>query len=145
MEELVIALKKALASTFSLYLKTHNYHWNVTGPDFPQYHKLLEGMYEEIYSSVDQYGEEIRALGDYAPGSFTRYVELSEVEDETKIPAALSMIERLYSDHQLIIAVIERAYELAEREHKHGLSNFLAERLDAHSKHSWMLSATLKK
>jgi starvation-inducible DNA-binding protein len=102
-------------------------------------------MYEEIYSSVDQYGEEIRALGDYAPGSFTRYVELSEVEDETKIPAALSMIERLYSDHQLIIAVIERAYELAEREHKHGLSNFLAERLDAHSKHSWMLSATLKK
>jgi starvation-inducible DNA-binding protein len=145
MEELVIALKKALATTFAFYLKTHNYHWNVTGPDFHQYHKLLEGIYEEVYDSVDQFGEEIRALGDYAPASFIRFSELSEVEDETKIPLALAMIERLNADNQVVLSVIERAYELAEREHKHGLSNFLAERQDAHSKHAWMLSATLKK
>lgn len=145
MEELVIALKKALATTFAFYLKTHNYHWNVTGPDFYQYHKLLETIYEEVYDSVDQFGEEIRALGDYAPGSFVRFSELSEVDDETKIPLPLSMIERLNADNQVVLSVIEKAYELAEREHKHGLSNFLAERQDAHSKHAWMLSATLKK
>ena len=145
MEELIVALKKALANTFAFYLKTHNYHWNVTGPDFSQYHKFLEGIYEEVYGSVDQFGEEIRSLGDYAPGSFTRFAELSDIQDETKVPPALTMLERLAADNQMLLASIESAYELAEREHKHGLSNFLAERQDAHSKHAWMLSATLKK
>lgn len=145
MEELVVALKKTLANTFAFYLKTHNFHWNITGPDFPQYHKFLEGIYEEVYDSVDQFGEEIRALGDYAPASFTRFAELSDIADETKIPTAQGMLERLYADNQIVLASIEMAYELAEREHKHGLSNFLAERQDAHSKHAWMLSATLRK
>lgn len=145
MDELVIALKKALANTFAFYLKTHNYHWNVTGPDFPQYHKFLEGIYEEVYGSVDQFGEEIRALGDYAPGSFARFAELSDIQDETMVPPAMGMLERLSADNQVVLASIEKAYELAEREHKHGLSNFLAEREDAHSKHAWMLASTIKK
>lgn len=145
MEELVIALKKALANTFAFYLKAHNYHWNITGPNFPQYHKLLEGIYEEVYGSVDQFGEEIRALGDYAPGSFTRFAQLADIEDETMVPSAEAMLEKLGSDNQKVLVSIETAYQLAEAAHKHGLSNFLAERQDAHSKHAWMISATTKR
>ena len=145
MEELVIALKKALANTFAFYLKTHGFHWNVTGPDFYQYHKLLQEIYEEVYGSVDQFGEEIRALGDYAPASFARFSSLTDIEDELKIPPALTMIERLLADNEKVLASIESAYESAEANHAHGLSNFLAERQDAHKKHAWMLSATLKR
>jgi len=145
MEELVVALKKALANTFAFYLKTQNYHWNVTGPDFKQLHDLFGNIYNEVYGSVDKFGEEIRALGDYAPASFSRFQSLTDIEDETKIPTSAIMVERLIEDNQKVLASIERAYELAEIEHKHGLSNFLAERQDAHSKHGWMLSATAKR
>lgn len=145
MEELVIALKKALANTFAFYLKTHGFHWNVTGPDFHQYHTMLGNIYEEVYGSIDQFGEEIRALGDYAPASFARFAALTDIEDELKIPPALTMIERLLADNEKVLAVIEAAYNAAEANHAHGLSNFLAERQDAHKKHAWMLSATLKR
>lgn len=145
MEELVVALKKALANSFAFYLKTQNYHWNVTGPDFKQLHDLFGGIYEEVYGSIDQFGEEIRALGDYAPASFSRFMALTDIEDEIKIPTAAIMIERLIEDNQKVLASIERAFELAEIEHKHGLADFLAGRQDSHSKHNWMLSATAKR
>ena len=135
MDELIQAMKKALANSFAFYLKTANYHWNVEGPNFPQYHSFLGDMYGEVYDSIDSFAENIRKLGAYTPGSFTRFSELSDIQDELKIPTADVMMARLLEDNARVIDSIEIAYELAEREHQHGLSNFLAERQDAHKKH----------
>ena len=144
MEQLHKALKIAFASEFSFYLKAHNFHWNVTGPFFSQLHDLFGKIYEEVYGSIDQFAEEIRAMDAYAPASFARFSELTSIEDEIKILSAQGMLEKLLADNDIVISSVEQAYELAEAAHNHGLSNFLAERLDAHGKHGWQLRATLK-
>lgn len=143
-EQLIKAMKIAHATTFAFYLKTHGFHWNVEGENFPQYHAFFETIYSEVYGSIDQFAEEIRALGSYAPAGLGRLQELSGVEDQREVVDARMMLEILYQDNQTVIESVEQAYELAEQAHAHGLSNFLAERLDAHKKHSWMLRATLK-
>lgn len=142
--DLVSAMKAALADTFAFYLKAQYYHWNVEGPDFKQYHDLFSTVYETAYEGVDQYAEEIRALDAYAPGSLSRFAELTRVVDDNTVPPALEMVRRIAASNETVLASIEEAYEAAEAAHKHGLSNFLAERQDAHSKLRWMLNATLK-
>ena len=144
MDELIQAMKKALADTFAFYLKAHGFHWNVEGRTFCQDHQLISNIYEEVYSSIDQFAEEIRAMDAYAPASFARFSELTSIEDEIKILNAQGMFEKLLADNSIVLASIEQAYELAEASHNHGLSNFLAERQDAHAKHGWQLRATLK-
>ena len=143
MEQLVDAMKKVLADTFALYLKAHYFHWNVTGPNFPQYHAFLETIYSEVYGAVDRIAEEIRALNEYAPGSFERYKELSSIKDQTDIPAANEMIRVLMMDNLIVQQTLMDAYKLAEQYNEIGLSNFLQDRYDAHKKHGWMLRATL--
>lgn len=144
MNELVQALKIVLANEFAFALKAQNFHWNVEGPDFYQYHGLFQAIYDEVYASVDVIAERIRTLGAYAPGSFRRYSELTELEDQVEIPTAKSMIEKLIADSQIVLPSIIRCYQLAEQSGNHGLSNLMAERQDAHDKHLWMLTATLK-
>lgn len=144
MDELVTALKQMFANSFAFYLKAHNYHWNVEGPDFKQYHDLFGGIYEEVYGSLDTAAEYIRTLDSYAPGSFSRFAQLSEIEDETKVPTSRVMFERLLADNETLLASIKKAYDLAEAAGDHGLSNFLAERQAAQKKHAWMIRATLK-
>ena len=144
MDELAKAMKIAFSTEFSFYLKSHFYHWNVEGPDFDQYHNLFGKIYEEIYSSIDPFAENIRKLGTYTPGSFTRFSMLSQIDDELTVPPALDMINDLLNDSEKCIKIFKMVYDLSEREEEYGLSNFLAERIDAHKKHSWMLRATLK-
>lgn len=144
MDELAKALKIAFSTEFSFYLKSHFYHWNVEGPDFDQYHGLFSKIYEEVYGSIDAFAENIRKLGSYTPGSYTRLSMLSQIEDELTVPQALDMINDLLGDSEKCIKIFKMVYDLAEREGEHGLSNFLAERIDSHKKHSWMLRATLK-
>jgi starvation-inducible DNA-binding protein len=144
MDELVQAMKKALADTFAFYLKAHGFHWNVEGRTFCQDHELFSRIYEEVYSSIDQFAEQIRAMDAYAPASFARFSELTSIEDEIKILNAQGMLEKLLADNSIVMASVEQAYELSEAGHFHGLSNFLAERLDNHAKHAWQLRATLK-
>lgn len=144
MDELVQSMKKALADTFAFYLKAHGFHWNVEGRMFTQDHELFGNIYEEVYGSIDQFAEEIRAMDAYAPASFVRFSELTGIEDEIKILNAQGMLEKLLADNSVVMASVEQAYELAEAARLHGLSNFLAERQDAHSKHGWQLRATLK-
>ena len=144
MDELVQAMKKALADTFAFYLKTHGFHWNVEGRSFAQDHALFGTIYEEVYGSLDRFAEEIRTMDAYAPASFARFSELTTIEDEIKILNAQGMYEKLLADNSIVMASVEQAYELAEAAHNHGLSNFLAERQDAHAKHAWQLRATLK-
>jgi len=144
MDELVQAMKKSLADTFAFYLKAQGFHWNVEGPNFPQYHALFNTIYLEVYGSIDQFAEEIRALDAYAPASFARFSELTSLEDEIQILNAQGMLAKLLADNDVVLSSLEQAYELAEVAHNHGLSNFLAERQDAHKKHAWQLKATLK-
>jgi len=144
MDELVQAMKKALADTFAFYLKAHGFHWNVEGRTFAQDHELFSTIYEEVYGSIDKFAEEIRTMNAYAPASFARFSELTDIEDEIKILTAQGMFEKLLADNAIVMASVEQAYVLAEAVRNHGLSNFLAERQDAHAKHGWMLRATLK-
>jgi len=144
MEELVQALKVVLANHYAYSLKAQNFHWNVEGPDFKQYHDLFADIYEEVYGSVDIIAERVRTLGAYTPGSFGRYSQLSQIEDQIEIPNAQSMIQKLLSDIQVIQTTIKTCYDLAEQSGNHGLSNLMAERQDAFAKHAWMLTATLK-
>lgn len=137
-------LKELLADTFSLYLKAHYYHWNVEGPDFKQYHDFFGEFYEEVYGSVDKIAEEIRALGAYAPGSFQRYLELSNIKGEIDIIPPREMVMRLLADNNTYLATLKETYMSADAEGHLGLANFIQDRMDAHNKHKWMLTAFSK-
>lgn len=139
-----LALKTAFASEFAFYLKAHYYHWNVEGINFKQYHELFGDIYEEVYSSIDTFAENIRKVGPYTPGSFRRFSMLSEIDDELDIPDAGAMIKELLMDSERMAEIFKITFQMAEQAGDHGLSNFLAERQDAHKKHSWMLRSTLK-
>ena len=137
-------LKILLASVNSLSIKAQNFHWNVEGDNFPQYHEFFGNFYEEVYSSVDKIAEYIRTLDSYAPGSLTRYAELTIIEDQIKIPRAKLMFAELLSDNGKMIDLLNGCFSSAEEENKQGIANFIAERLDAHEKHQWMIRSILK-
>jgi len=143
-EELINSAKIAFASSFSFYLKSHNFHWNVEGPAFYQYHKLFQKIYEDVYGSIDDFAENIRKSGGYVPASYTRFSTLTEIADETQILPAEEMVLVLLEDAEHMMGILKVVYDLAESAGEHGFSNFLAERIDAFRKHAWMLRATTK-
>ena len=144
METLIEIMKKVLADTFAMYLKAHNYHWNVEGSNFPQYHEFFGNLYEELHGAVDPIAEEIRSLDAYAPGSMTRFLELTEIEDELAVPAGVEMARRLMTDNERVLATLNVAFKLADTMDKQGLADFIAGRIDVHSKHGWMLRSITK-
>jgi starvation-inducible DNA-binding protein len=139
-------LKILLATSYGFAIKAQNFHWNVEGPDFPQYHKFFGKIYEEVFDkAIDQAAEYIRILGGYTPGSFTRMMELCQIEDQLKIPRAELMMAELYEDNQKLLAMWKEAFKIAEQEDEQGICDFIASRIDAHGKHGWMLRSTLNK
>jgi starvation-inducible DNA-binding protein len=144
MDKLIQEMKVSLASTFTFYLKAHGFHWNVEGPNFPQYHEFLGDLWEEAFGAVDPLAEHLRTLDAYAPASLGRYTELSIVKDEINIPAAISMMSKLRNDNQALIEQLTKTQTLAEQNKKMGLANFLQDRIDAHEKHGWMLRSITK-
>lgn len=144
METLIELMKKVLADSYAFTIKAQNYHWNVEGPNFPQYHEFLGKLYEEVYSSIDITAEEIRALGAYAPGSFARFQELSDIEDETTIPIPADMFRKLIADNQIILETLKTTFSLADNFNEQGLADYIAGRIDAHKKHDWMLKSIAK-
>ena len=144
MDELKKAMKVAFASEYSFALKAQNFHWNVEGSLFPQLHMLFDTIYSEVYDSIDPFAENIRKLGSYTPASFERFSMLSQVEDELNMLEDRAMIAELLQDSDKMVKLLKMVYELAEQAGENGLSNFLAERMDAHRKHSWQLRATSK-
>jgi len=144
MEDFKKAAKVGFASTFSFFLKAQNFHWNVVGSDFLEYHELFGNIYEEVYSSIDGFAERIRTLGTFVPASFSRFSMLSQIEDETEILAKEQMVAELLKDNEKLIQVLKLVYDVAEQNGEHGFSNFLAERMDAHRKHGWMLSSSIQ-
>lgn len=138
-------LKTLLATAYALSIKAQNFHWNVEGPDFPQYHEFFGDYYSEVYdNTIDKIAEIIRQLDSYTPGSITRYAELSQIEDQTKIPRAELMMQELYHDNALVLQMYKEAFHVANDADEQGIANFIAERIDAHAKHQWMLRSILK-
>ena len=137
-------LKKVHADAFTFYLKAHFYHWNVEGPDFPQYHDFLQNLYQEVFASVDTLAELIRTLDSYAPGTLTRLKELTTIEETDDVPDAKTMMTRLLQENNILRASLLTAYKTADTTGEVGISNFLQDRIQAHEKHSWMLRSILK-
>jgi len=144
METLVEMMKKVLADTFAMYLKSHNYHWNVEGSNFPQYHDFFGNLYQELHGAVDPIAEQIRALDAYAPGSFSRFMELTDIQDEMNVPLGTDMARKLMMDNQMVLNTLNMALKLAEQFDQQGLMDFLAGRIDTHNKHAWMLRSISK-
>lgn len=137
-------LKTLLASNFAYYLKAHMFHWNVEGPDFGQLHAFFDAIYSDVDGATDPTAEYIRALGDYAPGSFERFVELTQIQGQTKIPRARLMLEELLANNGQLLELLNQTFQVATEENQQGIANFIAERIDAHQKHGWMLRSYLK-
>ena len=137
-------LKTYLASTFSYYLKAHYFHWNVEGPDFGELHEFFSNIYEDSYSAVDPIAEYIRTTDEYAPGSLSRFLELTQVPDQTKVPRARLMLEELLADTQTMISMSRQVFEAAAAEGREDIANFAAERQSQHGKYQWQLKSYLK-
>jgi starvation-inducible DNA-binding protein len=138
-------LKTLLATEYAFVIKAQFFHWNVEGPDFAQLHEFFGNLYNEVYdNSIDRTAEYIRTLDDYAPGSFERFMELSRLSGQTKVPRARLMIEELLADNGQMIELLNECFAAAEAENQQGIANFVAERIDAHGKHGWMLRSFLK-
>lgn len=144
MNELQNAVLVAFASTFSFYLKAHNFHWNVEGSDFQEYHDLFGDIYDEVYGSIDSFAERIRTTGAYMPGSYTQFSALTKIADETSTLSKDQMVSELMQDNEAMYTILKFAYDKCEASGEHGFSNFLAERMDAHRKHGWKLKASMK-
>jgi len=145
MEELIQPLKVSFADTYAFYVKAQNYHWNVEGPMFPMYHEFFGKIYEEVGGAIDTFAEQIRAQDAYAPGSLSRFLELTRIKDEVLVIAPEQMLANLFVDNMEVLGSLKIARDAADKLGQNGLVNFLEERLDQHKKHAWMLKATLKK
>ena len=144
MEQLIQQLKVILATNFALYLKAHNFHWNIEGKDFPQYHLFLDGLYNSIWQQTDDIAEHLRKLDAYAPGSLSRFRELADIQDSTNIPQALSMFAELKNDNDRYIIHLRAGIVAADQAGEPAVSNFLQDLLGKHQKHAWMLRSIIK-
>jgi starvation-inducible DNA-binding protein len=144
METLIEQLKVILGTNFALYLKSHGYHWNIEGSNFPQYHDFLNGFYNEVFLQTDSIAEHIRALNSYAPGSLTRMLELADIQEATSILDAMEMMRDLASDNDRFIIHLRAGIVAAEGANEPAVGNFLQDILDAHQKKGWMLRSIVK-
>lgn len=138
-------LKVLLASTQSFAIKTQNFHWNVEGSNFPQYHAFYDTMYGDISDTIDKIAEYIRILGHYTPGSLTRYAELTIIQDQVKIPRAELMFAESLQDCDLMIQLVTAMFDEATAERQQGIANYMAELQDLYAKKAWFIRSILKK
>ena len=143
-EHVVEALSRLLADTYTLYLKTHNYHWNVTGPMFNALHTLFETQYTEYALAVDEIAERIRAIGARAPGSYTEFSELASVKEDRGSPPAMEMISHLVADQEATAASARKIVEVAEAAGDRATADLGVRRIETHEKNAWMLRSHLE-
>jgi len=137
-------LKVTQADAFVLYLKAHYYHWNIEGPNFPQYHEFLQNFYEDVFASVDTIAELIRTLNVYAPGTLSRFLALTTIEESDTVPDAMTMMRNILAENTMILETLRKTYTMADEENQIGVANFLQDRIQAHEKHGWMLRSITK-
>jgi starvation-inducible DNA-binding protein len=144
MEQLIQQLKVILGTNFALYFKSHNFHWNIEGSNFPQYHGFLDGFYNDVFGQNDDIAEHIRQLNSFAPTSLARMLELSDITESDSIPDAMSMMRQLYADNERYIVHLRAGIAAAESANEPAVGNFLQDLLGAHQKKSWMLRSIIK-
>lgn len=144
MDTLKAQLKETFATVFSFYLKAANFHWNVEGPDFYQYHQLFNDVYVDTYNSIDPLAEHIRALGTYTPASYKRLSELTTVKDALQPLSAKEMLSTLLADNAVVLTTLTHSFEEAQTHNMQGLMNFLAARIEQHNKWNWFFRSITK-
>ena len=142
-KEIADGLARLLADTYSLYLKTHYFHWNVKGPMFQTLHLMFETQYNELALAVDAVAERIRALGHEAPGSYKAYAKLSSIEETDFVPPAADMIRLLVKGHEAVARTARKVFPVAEKAHDESTADLLTQRLQIHEKTAWMLRSLL--
>ena len=138
-------LKVLLASTQSFAIKTQNFHWNVEGSNFPQYHDFFNTLYEDVNATIDPIAEYIRILGQYTPGSLSRYTELSIIQDQTKVPRAELMFVELLQNCETMTELVVAMFDEATNERQQGIANYMVELQDLYGKKAWFIRSTLKR
>jgi starvation-inducible DNA-binding protein len=141
--EIADGLSRLLADSYTLYLKTHNFHWNVTGPMFNTLHLMFEQQYTELATAVDEIAERIRALGFYAPGSYRQFSELSSIEEAGEIPSADGMIRQLVRDQETVVRTARALLRVAGDVNDEPTVDLLVGRMQVHEKAAWMLRSML--
>lgn len=144
-KEISAALSRLLADSYTLYLKTHNFHWNVEGPMFNTLHQMFMTQYTEMWTALDLIAERIRALGHYAPGSYKQFSELTSIEESDKVPNANEMLKQLLNGHEAVARTAREAFPAAEKGNDEGTLDLLTQRIQLHEKTAWMLRAMLAK
>lgn len=140
----MIQARQALADTFFMYQKAHSYHWNVEGFDFPQLHSFFGDLYDELFSAVDPLAERIRSLGEYAPRNIEEMYDDKTVDCTNKAKTAREMVSDLSQTNEQVIISLNILFKELQTKGEQGFMNFVADRLDTHKKHGWMLKSILK-
>ena len=144
-QEIASGLSKLLADTYTLYLKTHNFHWNVTGPMFQTLHLMFEGQYTELALAVDMIAERIRALGMPAPGTYKEFAKLSSINEEEGVPTAEDMIKKLVEGQEAVARTARSIFPVVDKANDEPTADLLTQRLQIHEKTAWMLRSLLAK
>jgi starvation-inducible DNA-binding protein len=142
--EIADGLARLLADTYTLYLKTHNFHWNVTGPMFNTLHLMFETQYNELALAVDLIAERIRALGYPAPGSYKAYAGLSSIKEADGVPSAKAMIAQLVKGQEAVVKTARSVFPAVERANDEPTADLLTQRMQVHEKTAWMLRSMLE-
>jgi starvation-inducible DNA-binding protein len=146
MNELTTAIKVLLANATVMYYKTHQFHWNVEGIEFTQYHTFFEEIYTDVYNSVDPIAELLRKLDDYAPVSIDELYKYKTLEEETTRVVLLSdILAKLIEANEEVLVSLNKVFALATAQNQQGICNFIADRIDTHQKHGWFLRVSAKK
>ncbi len=138
------SLSRALADTYTLYLKTQNFHWNVTGPQFRTLHLMFEEQYTDLAEAVDEIAERIRALGAVAPGSFAQFSKLSSIQEATSVPSAQDMVRQLVSDNETTDRTLRETANVAEEVNDLVTADLVTERMAVHEKAAWMMRSVFE-
>jgi len=142
--EIASGVSRVLADSYSLYLKTHNFHWNVTGPMFNSLHNMFEEQYTELATAIDEIAERIRALGERAPGSYSEYQKLTSIPEEAGTPEAMEMVRQLVRDHETVARTAREVFALADEADDEPTADLLTQRMQIHEKTAWMLRSMLE-
>lgn len=143
-QQIVAGLSRLLADTYTLYLKPHNFHWNVTGPMFQTLHIMFETHYNELALAVDEIAEKIRALGFPAPGTYIEFAKLTSIPETSGLPKATEMIRLLVEGHQAVVKTAREVFLITDEAHDAPTGDLLTRRMDTHEKTAWMLRSLLE-
>jgi starvation-inducible DNA-binding protein len=143
-KEIAEGLSRLLADTYTLYLKTHNFHWNVTGPMFQTLHLMFETQYNELALAVDAIAERIRALGFPAPGTYVDFGRLSSIPEEQGVPPAQEMIRKLVKGHEAVVRTARSVFPVVDKASDEPTADLLTQRMQIHEKTAWMLRSLLE-